>query len=121
MSKALLHETIDGIKKDNYCWTLYFFKIDFRSKPNPYFLYKHTFGKVTYLPEYIAALSNTVIRYQVEPLESVQDYNGENSKTSCDKLDTENELIAEHWSNFAASLKGAPREQISGKIPRIYS
>jgi hypothetical protein len=115
MSKELLLKTIGGIRPENYNWTLYFLKMDYRSKPNPYFLYKHTFRNATYLSEYIAALSTAMNRYQIEPLGSVQNYDGENSKTSCDKLSTENELIAEQWSNLVASVNGAPREQIKGK------
>lgn len=115
MSKEFLLETIRGIRPENYSWTLYFLKIDFRSKPNPYFLYKHTFCNIAYLPSYITALTNTMIKYQVEPLGSVQNYDGENSKTSCDKISTENELIAEQWKNLLASINGAPREQIKGK------
>lgn len=115
MSKELLLNTIRGIRPDNYNWTLYFLKTDFRVKPNPYYLYKHTFRNVAYLPDYITALKNTIIRYQIDPLGSVQNYDGENSKTSCDKLSTENELIDEQWCNMLTSVNGAPREQIKGK------
>lgn len=115
MSKEFLLKTIKDIRPENYSWTLYFLKIDFRSKPNPYFLYKHTFRNVNYLPDYITVLTNTMIQYQIEPLGSVQDYDGENSKTSCDKISTESQIIVAQWGNLLASINGAPREQIKGK------
>ena len=42
-------------------------------------------------------------------------YDGQNSKTSCDKLSVDNRLISDQWDNLSSSVAGAPREQISGK------
>lgn len=67
------------------------------------------------MPDYVAPLRETVIRYQIESLESVQDYDGQNSKTSCDKIGVDNPLIKEQWNNMYTSVVEAPREQISGK------
>lgn len=115
MSKEFLLETMKKIQTEDYAWTLYFFKTDFRSKSNPYYLYEHTFHNTDYLPDYIDELVSTMIQYQIEPLESVQNYDGENSKMSCDKISVENELIVEQWGNLILSVYGAPREQIKGK------
>lgn len=115
MSKEILINTFRNVSGDTYTWNLYFLKINHRYRGNPYYLYKHTFSNTTYLPDYISSLRDVIIQYQIEPLESVQNYNGENSKTSCDKLDVHNALIAEQWGEFAESVAGAPREQITGK------
>lgn len=114
MSKEELLKAMEYVDTTNYRWNLYFLKID-RRNPNPYYVYKHTFKSTTYLPDYVMALRDTVIQYQINPLESVQEYDGQNSKTSCDKLCVDNMLIKEQWNNMYASVVGAPREQISGK------
>lgn len=114
MSKAFLRRTFECIQADPYSWNLYFFKIDRRNE-NPYYVYKHTFKNADYLPNYLITLRDTVVKYQIDPLESVQDYDGQNSKTSCDKLSVTNELIATQWSHLSSSVAGAPRDMIQGK------
>ena len=115
MSKELILNSFLNVKKNAYTWNLFFLKINHRNRGNPYYVYKHTFTNATYLPSYISALIDAVIQYQIEPLESVQDYNGENSKTSCDKLNIDSDLIKEQWNELVGSVAGAPREQITGK------
>lgn len=115
MSKEYIQNTFQNIANGEYSWTLYFLKIDRRHKENPYFVYKHTFKRTEYLPDYSKHLCEAIIKHQIEPLETVQEYDGSNSKTSCDKLALDNELISEQWGQFTNSVGGAPREQISGK------
>ncbi|MDF2944399.1 MAG: hypothetical protein K0S01_3257 [Herbinix sp.] len=115
MSKSQLSAAMNDIKGNKYTWNLYFFKISHRRKGNPYYVYKHTFKSAAYLPDYMTSLSDTVLHYQIEPLGTVQEYDGENSKTSCDKLKVDSELINEQWLYFSNSVSGAPREQVSGK------
>ena len=55
MSKEILLNAVDLIKKGNYKWNLYFVKID-RRNLNPYYVYKHTFRKPSYLPDYMVEL-----------------------------------------------------------------
>ena len=114
MSKSFLRRTFEGIQANTYSWNLYFFKIDRRNE-NPYYVYKHTFKNTDYLPNYLMALRDTVIKYQIDSLESVQDYDGQNSKTSCDKLSVTNELISTQWDHLSSSVAGAPRDMIQGK------
>lgn len=114
MSKSFLRRTFEGIQANTYRWNLYFFKIDRRNE-NPYYVYKHTFKNTDYLPNYLMALRDTVIKYQIDSLESVQDYDGQNSKTSCDKLSVTNELISTQWDYLSSSVAGAPRDMIQGK------
>lgn len=115
MSKELLSSAIHVAKEHGYAWNLYFFKISHRKKGNPYYVYKIKFKNVTYLPEYALALCNAVSVYQIDPLENVQEYDGMNSKTSCDKIKVDNELLSEQWNYFFSSVTNAPREEIKGK------
>ena len=114
MSKDYILERMRALTSNEYSTELYFIKIDNRNQ-NPYFVFKHTFKNPNYLPDYINSLRDTIIKYQIEPVEYVQEYDGQNSKTSCDKLSVDNELICDQWNNLFASVAGAPREQIAGK------
>ena len=114
MSKDYILERMSELTSNEYSTELYFFKIDNRNQ-NPYFVFKHTFKNPNYLPDYISSLRDTIIKYQIQPIEYVQEYDGQNSKTSCDKLSVDNQLISDQWNNLFSSVAGAPREQISGK------
>lgn len=105
---------MSALNSSEYSTELYFLKIDNRNQ-NPYFVFKHTFKNSNYLPDYINSLRETIIKYQIQPVEYVQEYDGQNSKTSCDKLSVDNQLISEQWNNLFSSVAGAPREQITGK------
>ena len=99
MSKAELLRAMEHVDTTNYRWNLYFLKID-RRNPNPYYVYKHTFKSTTYLPDYVMALRDTVVQYQINPLESVQEYDGQNSKTSCDKICPNAKVTKKSGFNF---------------------
>lgn len=114
MSKDYILERISALTSNEYSTELYFFKMDNRNQ-NPYFVFKHTFKNPNYLSDYLSSLQDTIIKYQIQPIESVQEYDGQNSKTSCDKLSVDNRLISDQWDNLSSSVAGAPREQISGK------
>ena len=114
MSKDYILERISALTSNEYSTELYFFKMDNRNQ-NPYFVFKHTFKNPNYLSDYLCSLRDTIIKYQIQPIESVQEYDGQNSKTSCDKLSVDNRLISDQWDNLSSSVAGAPREQISGK------
>lgn len=114
MSKKYLLERMSALIPTDYSIELYFLKINNRN-PNPYFIFKHTFKDANYLHDYICALRDTIIKYQIQPIESVLEYDGQNSKTSCDKLLVDNQLIIEQWNNLCDSVASAPREQITGK------
>jgi len=115
LSKNLLSSAIHAAKDHGYTWNLYFFKISHRKKGNPYYVYKIKFKNVTYLPEYASDLCDAVSAYQIDPLENVQEYDGMNSKTTCDKIKVGNALLFEQWNYFFASVASAPREEIKGK------
>lgn len=114
MSKDYILERMSALTSNEYSTELYFLKIDNRNQ-NPYFAFKHTFKNPNYLPDYTSSLRDTVIKYQIQPIEYVQEYDGQNSKTSCDKISVDNQLISDQWNNLFSSVAGAPREQITGK------
>lgn len=114
MSKDYFLKRMSALTSIEYSIELYFFKIDNRNQ-NPYFVFKHTFRNPNYLPDYVSSLRETIIKYQIEPVEYVQEYDGQNSKTSCDKISVDNQLISDQWNNLFSSVAGAPREQITGK------
>ena len=114
MSKDYILERISALTSNEYSTELYFFKMDNRNQ-NPYFVFKHTFKNPNYIPDYLSSLRDTIIKYQIQSIESVQEYDGQNSKTSCDKLSVDNQLISDQWNNLSFSVAGAPREQINGK------
>lgn len=44
------------------------------------------------------------------------EYDGENTKVSCDKIALENELISAQWTSFVTAFENATEEKIKGKI-----
>lgn len=82
----------------NYSWSLYFFSINKRSK-NPYEVVKIRMNKEA-LQNYANNLLLCILKFQLKKIDSIDDYNGENPKLSCDKLSLESEIIKESWTNF---------------------
>lgn len=115
MSKTKLTTILHSINCTDYTWALYFFKIDKRTKEG-YFAYKVRFRKDEQLLQYAERLVSCVNQYQVEPINDVQEYNGENPKVSCDKINLANPLIAERWQMFYNSISAASDQKINGKI-----
>lgn len=116
MSKQFLQSVFSKIENDNYVWSLYFFRIDHRGRQQPYLTYKVRFKNNTYLPTYANSLINATRRFQIEPLSCVQDYDGENTKVTCDKISVENALISEQWNSFFNSVSAATDKKIKGSL-----
>lgn len=114
MSKELLVNTFNSMKEHPYNWTLYFFKVDKR-KTNPYMVYKIRFKNDDYLPQYAQSLSDMMLNHQLNKIDDVKDYTGENTKISCDKIKVENELIKEQWDCLVADVAEPSDEKIKGK------
>lgn len=87
MDKNKLIETLISSKDNEYNWNLYFFKID-RRNSNPYIAYKIRFKNDQYIIEYAKTLVDMVVKYQLEKIKEIKDYTGENTKVSCDRLET---------------------------------
>lgn len=54
-------------------------------------------------------------RVSIKKIESVQTYDGNNSKISCDKIELKNEIINEQWTNFIQRVATASDTEIKGK------
>lgn len=115
MSKDLLMSKCNSTVTSTYSWALYFFTIDKRAR-QPYKAYKVRFKNDDYLTQYASTVMSTVEKYQINPIEKVQDYDGENSKISCDKIEVSNPLITEQWSRFVSSLAVASDSKVDGKV-----
>lgn len=116
MSKQILQDMFDILESNKYVWSLYFFKIDRRGRQQPYSTYKVRFKNDEYLPTYANSLLNATKRFQVEPISCVQDYDGENTKVTCDKISITNELISEQWTSFFNSASAATDKKIDGNL-----
>lgn len=116
MSKEILMSTCNTDSATGYVWSLYFYKIDRRSKEQPYKFHKIRFKNKDYLMSYAKSLMGCANKFQIAPIASVQEYDGENTKVSCDKLTTDNELVAAQLTSFATALGKASDEKIKGKI-----
>lgn len=114
MDKELLIETLENIGTSSYSWALYFFKIDRRNN-NPYTTYKVRFKNDRYLPEYAKSLVDMIVKYQLGKIAVIKDYTGENTKVSCDKIETSNEIVKEQWDYFVRDIAGASDEKVEGK------
>ncbi|MDW5300719.1 MAG: DUF4868 domain-containing protein [Sedimentibacter sp.] len=116
MSKLFLQKEFEKIQKSKYTWSLYFFKIDRRNKKNPFTVYKVRFKNDKYLPDYATSLISTTYKYQINLISEVQNYDGENTKVSCDKISIKNELISSQWEAFYNAVTVSSDEGINGKI-----
>lgn len=114
MDKELLVEMLEDIERSSYSWALYFFKIDRRNN-NPYTAYKVRFKNDRYLPEYAQSLVNMIVKHQLGKRTEIKDYTGENTKVSCDKIETSNELVKEQWDYFVRDIADASDEKVEGK------
>ena len=114
MDKKILIEMLNDVETHSYNWMLYFFRIDRRSN-NPYTAYKIRFKNNTYLPAYAKSLIQMMKKNQLEKISEIKDYTGENTKVSCDRMKTNNELVKEQWDYFVDDIANASDEKISGK------
>ena len=104
MSKALLEERLEAAKT-NYIWTLYF--INTRKQRNAGLLYeaaKIRFRNNDYIASYAQQLLDCVLHFNIEPISSVEEYDGFNTKVSCDKLEVNSGLLDGGYANLITSL-----------------
>lgn len=94
MSKEILLDICNTEAAERYTWSMFFYKIDRRSREQPYKFYKVRFKNDQYLLSYAKSLMNSVRKFQIASIESVQDYDGVNTKISCDKI--AGQFSAEH-------------------------
>lgn len=116
MSKEILVDACNIDKVERYTWSMYFYKIDRRSREQPYKFHKVRFKNGNYLLIYAKSLMRSVSTYQISPVESVQEYDGANTKVSCDKISLDHELISSPWTSFIQALSSASDGKIKGKV-----
>ena len=107
MDKAYLNECV-GEAMHNYIWTLYFFNS--RKRRNSGYIYeghKVRFTNNADLISYSKQLLRAVTEYQLNPLCEVEEYNGFNTKCSCDRLCVNDEIISENFTAFRNSIINA--------------
>ena len=114
MDKTILEETLECVRMSLYTWTLYFFKVDRRNR-NPYTVYKVRFKNNKYLINYTNILVEMIKKYQLDKINEIKEYTGENTKISCDFIETKNELIKEQWDYFVRDIAEASDEKVKGK------
>lgn len=115
LSKQVLKDIISTINQNAYNWSLYFFRIDRRAH-QPYKMYKVRFKKDDYLTSYASSLLSAISKFQIEPLSRVQEYDGENTKITCDKINLSDELISEAWNNLNQAVAVASDKKIKEKL-----
>ena len=86
-----------------------------RRNNNPYTTYKVRFKNVNYLSHYVKALIGMVTKYQLGKIHEIKEYTGENTKISCDRIETSNELVKEQWDYFVMDIATASDEKVDGK------
>lgn len=114
MDKKLLVKTLEQIGTSSYSWALYFFKLDRRNN-NPYTMYKVRFKNDNYLPHYAQSLARMIVKSQLEKINEIKEYTGENTKISCDRIETSNELVKEQWDYFVMDIANSSDEKVDGK------
>ncbi len=115
MSKEIILQACDSAQVGNYKWDLYYFRVD-RKRNNPYMTFKVRFKNDTYMSDYANNLLNSIKFFQLGKVNDVQEYNGENTKISCDKLALNSELIKTNWDLFLSSIINPGEEKFKGKV-----
>lgn len=107
MDKAFLDASL-RTASDNYIWTLYFFNSHKqRNAGYVYDSHKVRFTNNANLLSYTSQLINAVSRFQLDPIDQVEEYNGLNTKCSCDRLCVNDVVISTNFTSFRNSLATA--------------
>lgn len=114
MSKQVLHQMFEGLVNKQYSWSLYFFSIDRRGN-NPYQVHKIRFRNDEALYNYGKDLAKAIYEFQFEEVENIEEYDGMNSKISCDKIAIDSELIAEQWGQLREKIISATDTKVNKK------
>lgn len=102
-------------KGDDYSWSLYFFTIN-KKATNPYKAFKIKMRDVSLISNYAKNLLSCVSNYQLNKITNIEDYDGQNTKLTCDKISTNNDLIKENWDNLASQIIDPTTTEIKNKI-----
>ncbi len=116
MNKTELIEIFNDAK--NYAWSLYFFSINKRSE-NLYNVFK-VHMKNDMIENYTKNLLSCISKFQLEKIDTIDVYNGENPKLSCDELNLDSEIIKENWNIFLDSCFHYSEEKLENKIKGYF-
>ena len=116
MSKETLLNVCNADKAEYYTWSMFFYKIDRRAREQPYKSHKVRFKNDQYLLAYAKSLMDSVNKFQITPIAAVQEYDGANTKVSCDEIALNHELISSPWTSFVQALGSASDDKVKGKI-----
>lgn len=114
MSRDIINKALGFAKTRDYVWNLYFIRID-RRTINTYESYKIKFKKNTYLLNYSKRLVETIMKYSLPTIESVNNYDGYNTKVSCDKISIENVVLKDQYDLLISSLVHSNDERLKKK------
>lgn len=112
MTKTELLEIFNDA--NNYSWSIYFFSMNKRAKI-PYKANKVRI-KGEMLQNYTQNLLSCISKHQLEKIETISDYTGENPKLFCDKLSLDSEMIKTNWDNFWMKIAHPQDEKLKNKI-----
>ena len=115
MSKQIIMDACSLAQDEEYIWDLYYFRVN-RQRNNPFLTYKVKFKNDSYISGYAKNLLNSIKFFQLKEINDVQEYNGENTKISCDKISLENELIKDSWEQFFSSITNPCEEKFKGNV-----
>lgn len=116
MSKQILVDVFSRIEDNEYSWEIYLFKIN-RKKEQSFFAHKFRFSHIDAKNNYCKGLAKYVTKYQIDQIQSVQEYDGSNPKIVCDKISITNTLIAREYTKFhnaIASSSDSPIDKANG-------
>lgn len=116
MSKKILLDVCNTDRTEHYTWSMFFYKIDRRSREQPYKFHKVRFKNDQYLLTYAKYLIGSVDKFQITPIDTVQEYDGANTKVSCDKIALKDKLIHSPWTRFVQALGSASDDKVKDGI-----
>lgn len=100
---------------DYYTWELYFFSINRKAK-NPYKAKKIKMKNGQMLINYVANLMNVVEKTQLNEIDNIQEYDGENPYVSCVSLSITDQLLKEAWDNFLTAIANPLEDELRNKV-----
>lgn len=115
MSKQIIMDACSLAQDEEYIWDLYYFRVN-RQRNNPFITYKVKFKNDNYISSYAKNLLNSIKFFQLKDINDVQDYNGENTKISCDKISLDHELIKDSWGQFFSSITKPCEKKFKGNV-----
>lgn len=100
---------------NDYTWSLFFFTINKKAN-NPYKAYKIKMKDPNLIVNYANNLLGCVKNAQLDKIENIEDYDGDNPNLTCDKIETTNDLIKTNWNNLIEQIAQPTTTDIKNKV-----